>query len=63
MPNPRDVHRGATRVMSAVMVLIGVVLLVSTLARGGGPLAIGVLLGLLFVAAGAGRLYLARGNG
>ena len=62
MPNPRDVHRGATRVMSAVMVLIGVVLLISTLARGGGPLAIGVLLGLLFVAAGAGRLYLARGD-
>ena len=49
--------------MSAVMVLIGVVLLVSTLARGGGPLAIGVLLGLLFVAAGVGRLYLARGDG
>ena len=62
MPNPRDVHRGATRVLSAVMVLIGVVLLVSTLAHGGGPLAIGVLLGLLFVAAGAGRLYLARGG-
>ena len=49
--------------MSGVMVLIGVVMLVSTVARGGGPLAIGVLLGLLFVAAGAGRLYLARGNG
>ncbi|HEX6621978.1 MAG TPA: hypothetical protein VF024_20100 [Solirubrobacteraceae bacterium] len=63
MPNPRDVHRGATRVMSAVLVLIGVALLVSTIARGGGPLAIGVLLGLLFVAAGAGRFYLARGNG
>jgi hypothetical protein len=49
--------------MSAVMVLIGVALLVSTIARGGGPLAIGVLLGLLFVAAGAARLYLARGDG
>ena len=48
--------------MSAVMVLIGVVLLISTLAHGGGPLAIGVLLGVLFVAAGAGRLYLARGE-
>jgi len=48
--------------MSALMVVIGVVLLVSTIARGGGPLAIGVLLGLLFVAAGAGRFYLARGN-
>jgi hypothetical protein len=48
--------------MSTVIVLIGVVLLVSTLARGGGPLAIGVLLGVLFVLAGAGRLYLARGE-
>jgi hypothetical protein len=49
--------------MSTVIVLIGVALLVSTLARGGGPLAIGVLLGVLFVLAGAGRLYLARGEG
>ena len=46
--------------MSAVIVLIGVALLVSTLLRGGGPLAIGVLLGVLFVLAGAGRFYLAR---
>ena len=45
------------------MVLIGVALLVSTLARGGGPLAIGVLLGVLFVAAGLGRLYIARRSG
>jgi hypothetical protein len=49
--------------MSTMIVLIGVVLLVSTLARGGGPLAIGVLLGVLFVLAGVGRLYLARGEG
>jgi hypothetical protein len=48
--------------MSTLMVLIGVVLLVATLAHGGGPLAIGVLLGVLFVAAGAGRLYIARGG-
>ena len=60
MPAPREVHRGATRVMSGAMVLIGVAILVSTFARGGGPLAFGVLLGVLFVAAGAGRLYLTR---
>ena len=48
--------------MSTAIVVIGIVLVVSTIARGGGPLAIGVLLGLLFVAAGAGRLYLARGD-
>jgi hypothetical protein len=46
--------------MSTVIVVIGVVLLASTLARGGGPLAIGVLLGVLFVLAGVGRLYLTR---
>ena len=62
MPTPRQVHRGATRVLSTAMVLIGVALLVSTLARGGGPLAIGVLFGVLFVAAGVARLYLARGG-
>ena len=49
--------------MSAVMVILGVAMLVATIAFGGGPLAIGVLLGVLFVAAGAGRLYLARGDG
>jgi hypothetical protein len=63
MPTPREVHRGATRAMSTVLVVIGLALVVSTVARGGGPLAIGVILGVLFVAAGAGRLYLARGAG
>ena len=46
--------------MSTLILLLGVVLLVVTLARGGGPLASGVLLGVLFVLAGAGRLYLTR---
>jgi hypothetical protein len=63
MPTPREVHRGATRVMSLVMIVLGVAIVASTLARGGGPLAIGVLLGGLFVAVGAGRLYLARQAG
>jgi hypothetical protein len=62
VPTPRQVHRGATRVLSTAMVVIGVALLVSTLARGGGPLAMGVLFGVLFVAAGLARLYLARGG-
>ena len=62
MPTPRQVHRGATRVLSTAMVVIGVAILVSTIVRGGGALAIGVLLGVLFIAAGAGRLYLTRGG-
>jgi hypothetical protein len=54
MPTPRDVHRGATRVLSAVILVVGVALVISTLARGGGPLAIGVVMGVLFAAVGAG---------
>jgi hypothetical protein len=48
--------------MSVLTVLIGLALFTSTLARGGGPLAVGVLLGVLFVGAGAARLYLSRGE-
>jgi len=44
--------------MSTLMIVIGVVLLVATLARGGGPVSKGVLLGALFAAAGGARLYL-----
>jgi hypothetical protein len=62
MPEPRRLHRASTRVLSAVMVVIGVALLVTTLARGGGPLAIGVVVGVMFCAVGAGRLYLERGG-
>ena len=56
-------HAKATRLMSVVLVALGVAMIVSTIARGGGPLALGILLGLLFAAAGAGRLYLQRGSG
>ena len=49
-----------TRVLSALMVVIGVAIIVRTVAAGGGPLALGLLLGVLFVAAGAGRLYVER---
>jgi hypothetical protein len=63
MPAPRELHRGATRLLSIAMIVIGVAMIGSTLARGGGALAMGLLLGLLFVAAGAGRIYVARGRG
>ncbi|MGB0093699.1 MAG: hypothetical protein WBP81_14360 [Solirubrobacteraceae bacterium] len=58
MPEPRQLQRGSTRVMSVVMILIGIALLVRTLIAGGGAATLGVLLGVLFIAAGAGRLYL-----
>jgi len=53
----RRIHRSSTRFFSVLMVLVGVAMVISTVARGGGPLALGVVLGLLFVAAGVGRLY------
>jgi len=52
--------RAATHVLSALMVLIGVAIVVRTVAEGGGAAAFGVLVGALFVAAGAGRLYAER---
>jgi len=58
MPPPRRVHRVATRALSLAMVAIGLLLVTLTLARGGGPLAVGVVIGVLFVAAGSARLYL-----
>lgn len=60
MSSPRQVHRAATRVLSGAMLIIGVVLIVSTVARGGGPLAVGVVVGLLFCGLGAGRLWTER---
>jgi hypothetical protein len=39
--------------------VIGVALIVRTIVAGGGGLAFGVVLGVLFVAVGAGRLWIA----
>ena len=52
-------HRQTSRLLAAVVCGLGVAMVVSTLARGGGPLALGVIVGAAFVALGAGRLYLA----
>jgi uncharacterized membrane protein HdeD (DUF308 family) len=59
MAKPRDVHRQTTLLFSSIMVLLGMAMIVRTVAGGGGALALGLLLGVLFVAAGAGRIYLA----
>ena len=53
-------YRTTTVVLAALTIALGVALVVATLAQGSGGL--GILLGLLFVAAGAGRLYVARGG-
>jgi hypothetical protein len=50
----------ATALLSSLMVLIGVAMIVITFSNGGGPLAFGLLVGLMFIAAGAGRLWTMR---
>lgn len=55
----RLAHLGSTLLLSSVIVVLGVVLLVRTLAAGGGPLASGVIVGVLMAVAGAGRLWIA----
>ena len=51
-------YRLGVAVFAVVFVGIGVALLIVTAARGGG--AFGYVIGLLFIALGAGRLYLLR---
>jgi hypothetical protein len=46
--------------MAVLMMLLGVAIIARTVAAGGGPIAVGLILGLLFVAAGAARLYVER---
>jgi hypothetical protein len=52
--------RATALVLPVALVLVGVAIVVRTLAAGGGPLAFGLLMGVLFVAAGALRLVLER---
>jgi hypothetical protein len=58
MSSPERIYRGSIRTLSLVFIGLGLVILVSTLANGGGPLSLGTLLGLAFLAVGAARLYL-----
>jgi type IV secretory pathway TrbL component len=48
----------SSRTLHTLLCLIGALMVVSTLVRGGGPLALGVVMGLLFVALGAARLWM-----
>ncbi|MEJ7750288.1 MAG: hypothetical protein WKF32_02415 [Thermoleophilaceae bacterium] len=49
--------------LNAVLFVLGLGMLASTLARGGGPLALGVVLGLALTVLGAARLWLVRRGG
>jgi hypothetical protein len=53
------IYRGAIRGFSLVFVVLGLAVLIFTLANGGGPLSLGFLMGLAFLGVGAGRLWAA----
>ena len=52
-------YRNSARVLGTLVCVLGVAIVVSTIARGGGPLALGVIVGVGFIVFGAGRVYLA----
>jgi hypothetical protein len=55
----RQLHRSGAMALAVLMALIGAALLVEAVGgRGGGVLSGRSLLGVLFIAAGAGRLYI-----
>jgi hypothetical protein len=59
VPAARDVHRRGTQVLSVAMLVIGVALIVRGATAGGN---VGLIFGALFIAAGLGRLWVARGD-
>lgn len=48
-------YRASTRLIGAATFLLGLTMIVVTLARGGGPLAVGVVAGAMFAILGAIR--------
>jgi hypothetical protein len=50
----------ATALLSAAMIALGVAMIAITLSRGGGPLAVGMVFGVLFILAGGVRLWAQR---
>lgn len=61
----RQAHRAGTWVLSILMAAIGVALIVEAVAGHGSAISPRLLLGVLFIAGGLGRLYLEvrRGRG
>ena len=60
MPSPPDVRRTTTSFFSVALIVIGVAITVRTVVAGVDGFAYGLLLGPLFVLAGAGRLWVSR---
>jgi hypothetical protein len=59
-PRGERVYKGVVTVFSLTFVGVGLVVLAVTLLNGGGPASVGALMGVAFLAVGAGRLWVAR---
>lgn len=53
------VYRQSTVAMGTILLVLGVAIVVRTVAGGGGPLALGVLVGAALALLGAARVFLA----
>jgi hypothetical protein len=56
--SPERIYSGSIRTLSLIFVALGLLILVSTLTHGGGPLSLGTFLGVAFLAVGIARLWL-----
>ena len=53
-------YRESSRAVGAIICALGIVMVAVTLANGGGPLALGVIVGAAFAALGALRVIIAN---
>ena len=59
----QSMRQRITTLTSLALVVLGIAMIVRTVTAGGGALAVGLLLGVLFIAAGIGRIWFARTGG
>jgi hypothetical protein len=58
MASSSRAYRAFILVLSTAFLLLGLGIVARTLLWGGGPLSVGVLMGIAFMAVGAGRLWI-----
>jgi hypothetical protein len=56
------VYTRSVQLLSLAFLALGLLILITTFTHGGGPLSLGTLLGLAFVAVGIARLWLSHGG-
>ena len=59
MPDRERIYHRVTLVFSVAILAFGLAAVVRTIAEGGGPTSFGILIGVLFIALGTARGYLA----